>query len=348
MLDKILALKKGENSVKEFNEHIRQGIPSAVFGVPDAFKNYLVSTLDQKVLYVVKDPLTARVAVDAIKEIADKKAVYIPPKDEILMSSRAFSKDNLYQRLCALSEFDNADVIVATAETLMQTAPKNLSAVTLIKDQDCNQGDIVSTLVSIGYQRVETVSTQGTFSVRGDIIDVYAINQPNPVRIDFFGDNVETIKFYDVETRANLGYVDSVKIIQAVEFTFANDDINLFKTIIKNDLNSVSKDGKLRLKIIAGDLEADMENRNLDGLSILSPLSVDCATVFDLLPQDTVVIIDEAKRVKELADLNFTEFTERYHSLRVAGEVFTFAEKNFCSIDTLTERLKKYRLCALY
>ena len=347
MLNKILDLKNGQNSVKEFTECIRQGIPSAVFGVSDAFKNYLVSTLDEKVLYIVKDPITARAAVDAVKEIADKKAVYIPPKDEVLMSSRAFSKDSIYQRLCALTELDCADVIVTTAETLMQTAPKNLRAITLVKDQDCNQGEIISDLVSIGYQRVDSVATQGTFSVRGDIIDIFAVNEKNPVRIDFFGDTVEAVKFYDVDTRENLGYVESVKIVQAVEFTFANDDINLFKTIIKNDLKTVSKDGKVRLKTIAGDLEGALENRDLDGLTALSPLSVDCATVFDLLPDNVVVVIDEAKRVKELAELNFTEFTERYHSLRAAGEVFTFAEKNFCDLERLTERLKKYRLCAL-
>ena len=52
MLDKILNLKNGNNSVKEFTDCVRQGIPSAVFGVTDAFKNYLLSVTDEKILYI--------------------------------------------------------------------------------------------------------------------------------------------------------------------------------------------------------------------------------------------------------------------------------------------------------
>ena len=136
MLEKILRLKNGDNSVKEFIDCVRQGIPSAVFGVTDAFKNYMVSALDEKVLYIVKDPLTARAALEQITELSDKKVVFIPAKDEILLYSRAFSKDNVYARIRALSQAKDADVIIVTAETLMQIAPKTILSVHLIKDMD--------------------------------------------------------------------------------------------------------------------------------------------------------------------------------------------------------------------
>ena len=108
MLENLLQLKKKENALNEFISCVRQGIPSAVFGVTDAFKNFMVSALDEKVLYVVKDGLTARAAVDAIKEISGKTAVYIPPKDEILLHSRAFSKDNTYARINAFANLEKA------------------------------------------------------------------------------------------------------------------------------------------------------------------------------------------------------------------------------------------------
>ena len=85
MLEKVLTLKEKQNSLHEFCENIRQGIPSAVFGVCDAFKNFLISILDEKVLYVVKDAMTARIAIEAVNELVGKKAVYLPPKDEILL-----------------------------------------------------------------------------------------------------------------------------------------------------------------------------------------------------------------------------------------------------------------------
>ena len=55
MLDIILQLKDRENSVNELRSSIRQGIPSAVFGVAEPFKNYLLSAIDDKVLYIVKE-----------------------------------------------------------------------------------------------------------------------------------------------------------------------------------------------------------------------------------------------------------------------------------------------------
>ena len=92
MLDFLDQIKYGTNSVKEFNECIRQGIPSAVFGVSKVFKNYMVSTVDFPVLYVVKDAITAEQSVKEIKEFSGKEVVFIPPKDFNLVMLKAFSK----------------------------------------------------------------------------------------------------------------------------------------------------------------------------------------------------------------------------------------------------------------
>ncbi|MBQ3047213.1 MAG: transcription-repair coupling factor [Clostridia bacterium] len=347
MLEDFLSLKNRDNSISEFIDNVRQGIPSAVFGVNDSFKNFLVSTINDKVLFVAKDGVAARNFKDGIKEFSDKTVVYIPPKDEILLQAKAFSKDSAYERIAALYAAAKADVIVATAETLMQTAPLKIEDITLNKGADVSQEQTVTKLVRLGYSRVDSVMSKGSFALRGDILDVFAINCDSPVRIDFFGDTVESIKFYDADTRENLGFTDSVSIVQAVEFTFADDDINLFKSVIKNELKNVSGDGRVRLKVIADDIETAMENLNTDGFSSLSPLSKSVGTVFDYLSNETVVIIDEAKRVHELAVLSSTEFTERFNSLRQAGEVFSFADKNFKSVEWLAEMLKKYRQVAM-
>ena len=266
MPENIIQLKNTNNSVKEFNECIRQGIPSAVFGVTDAFKNYLVSTLDQKVLYVVKDLLTARIASEQITQLTHKSVVIIPPKDEILLYSKAFSKDNTYARIAAFSGAKQADVIITTAETLMQTAPKSIDYILAEKDGELNQEETLKKLVEFGYKRVDAVDVQGTFSLRGDILDVFPVSSENPVRIDFFGDTVESIKNFDVETRANLGFIDSVKILQAHEFIFANDDLKMLKSIILNEYRKSEKSAKERLKTIIDDLEVAMENNDADRL----------------------------------------------------------------------------------
>ena len=176
MLEKILKLKNRKNSISELDDCIRQGIPSAVFGVSDAFKNYIISAIDDKVLYIVKDNVAARYALEGITELSGKKVVYIPPKDETLLNSKAFSKDNTYARISALSQINDADVVITTAEALMQTAPKSVLSLTLEKNHDRSQEDAVSALVRMGYERVDSVSSKGTFALRGDVLDVFPIN----------------------------------------------------------------------------------------------------------------------------------------------------------------------------
>lgn len=347
MLDKIFALAKKENSVLEFNNAVRQGMPLAVFGVTDAFKNFLVCTLNERVLYVVKDALTARISVDAINEMTDKKAIYIPSKDELLITSRAFSKDNLHARISAMFEMANADVMVVTVESLMQIAPKTVRSITIEKDKDLNQRDAITKLVSLGYTRVETVSSKGTFSVRGDILDVYPINLESPIRVDFFGDTVEAIKKYDAESRENLGYIEKATLPQAVEFCFYDDDVNLFKARIKNEIKTATSSSRTRLKILSDDILVALENRDLDFLGALAPLSVDAVNLLDVIDKDVVVVFDEAKRINELGELSFTEFKERFKSLREEGEVFSFAEHCACDVNVLKEKLKRFRLVAM-
>ena len=347
MLKNIINLSTKDNSVKELLSFIRQGIPSAVFGVTDAFKNYLVSVMQDKVLYIVKDSVSARYSLDGIKELCGKKVIYLPAKDETLLVSRAFSKDNAYERIVALGNLPDADVIVTTMEALMQLVPNKVEKLTFVKDGDKSQEQTLKTLVKMGYERVESVVSKGTFSIRGDILDVYPINEEHPFRIDFFGDTVETIKKYDAESRENLGFCDEITVFQATEFTFSNDDINLFKTEIKEQIKCAEKDRKVRLRVLADDMEVAMENFNADGFSALAPLSNSATNLINLLDKNTVVVFDEAKRINELALLNEREFNERFSSLYDAGEVFAFANKNLSGVEWVIDHLKGFREVAL-
>ena len=176
MLEKILSLKEGNNSVNEFCNALSQGIPSAIFGVNEPFKSYLVSAVCDKVLFVVKDNISAWLSAELIKDYSGKKVVVVPAKDEVLLTNKAFSKERQYSRLIALSQIKTADVVIATPEALMQYCPKNIAELTISVEQDITREQVIKTLVDIGYVRVDSVESSGAFSVRGDMIDVFPIN----------------------------------------------------------------------------------------------------------------------------------------------------------------------------
>jgi len=347
MLEKILSLKDSNNSVNEFCQAVRQGVPSAIFGVNDAFKNYLVGTLPDKVLLVVKDNITAWLSSELITDFSGKKTVIIPPKDEVLLTSKAYSKERQYARIKALSQIKEAKVIIATPEALMQPCPKTIERLNVWLNGNLERDLVVKKLAEMGYVRVDSVESAGTFSVRGDIVDVFPIGEETPFRIDFFDDTVEDIKKFDPETRKGLGRVKDVEILSAVEFTFTETEKKNLLSRMRDDLKRANREQSVRLSVLKSDAENAVENNSFDSLSVYSTLSSISARVFDLLDQDTVVVVDECKRVYEMAELIEKEFTERYKSLLESGEVFSFQQENLIGLERLSTELKKFRITAV-
>ena len=341
MLEKITALKLRENSVNEFVSAIRQGVPSAVFGVSDAFKNYLVSAVDKPVLYIVKDGLSAYTAEKAITEFSGKKVVYLPSREETLIYTRAFSKDGLYKRISALKDIKTADCIITTADALMQVFPKEIMTFTLKKGHTVSRDEIVAFLTETGYERVESVEAKGTFSVRGDVLDVFSVSEKEPFRIDFFDDEIENIKTFDAESRKPTGVVTTAEIIQAKEFVFRDGEIEELLDVAKCEVREADRTRAARLKEIYDDLTFSAEKKD-EGLNVLAVLSKSNGSLFDILRPNTAVVFDEAKRIYDLAELCAREFTERFHSLYSAGEVFSFARQNCTGVEELKGRLTAF------
>ena len=108
-------------------------------------------------------------------------------------------------------------VVVATAEEAAQfvTAPQKIDdAVLSFKvGEDYEWEAILSGLVSGGYERSDLVDRRGLFSVRGDIIDIYPLNEKEPIRLEFFGDTLENIRYFNEQTQKSSIKTDSVCIL---------------------------------------------------------------------------------------------------------------------------------------
>ena len=108
-------------------------------------------------------------------------------------------------------------VVVATADEAAQfvTAPQKIDdAVLSFKvGEDYERETILSGLVSGGYERSDLVDRRGLFSVRGDIIDIYPLNEKEPIRLEFFGDTLENIRYFNEQTQKSSIKTDSVRIL---------------------------------------------------------------------------------------------------------------------------------------
>ena len=124
------------------------------------------------------------------------------------------------ERLALLAKIDSEPgphVIVTTRASLEQPAPKRgaVSAATLKIRQGATStmGQLLEKLSGSGYERVAQVNTRGQFAVRGGIVDLYSWQAPLPVRLEFFGDNVESLREFDIDTQTSVRDLRKIDIL---------------------------------------------------------------------------------------------------------------------------------------
>jgi len=146
-------------------------------------------------------------------------------------------------------------------------------------------------LVSCGYQRTDIVEQPGSFSVRGSIIDIYSPSETNPVRIDLFGNTVETIKKFDPTTQRTTSDVEAFFISPVREVSLSEQSVLLFKEKLKSflDKKGIRKDVRDQL------IEFTENNVYFPGIEYYLPFFyTNTASFTDYLPKDTeVILMDE-------------------------------------------------------
>ena len=349
LVEKIKQLNS-DSELLSITQNIRLGMPTAVFGVTSTAKAVITSLIDQPVLYIAKDVLALERIATLIEQVSGKSTATLYPKDDVILYKRAFSKYSLFKRLNGLYQIKKgAQVVVTTLPALSQLFPTKFPIITVEKGKEIVIADIVKELVEMGYVRLDYVSGQGTFSVRGDILDVYAVNSENPYRIDFFGDEVETIKLFNQETREKISLLDRVDICPATDCFLDIQDKENIKESLSYALKSV-KDANAYA--VASGLLAEVEERAFNGdnnvLSFIMPLLSTVTTdIFHFLPKDTIVVYDEPKAIKDLAESVYKEHQERLKGLFNSGNAFEFSSAQLSDMEDTLALLQEKRAVAL-
>ena len=324
---------------------IRLGTPTAAFGVSDELKYLLASLSRRQTLYVAADAVSAAKAHKSISVLSGKKCVRLPAKDEVILYKDALSKDALFNRLTAVHALQSgADIIVADVQALMQLVPARVESITFEAGGDYDYVALPSKLVGMGYSREYVPDSRGTFTVRGDILDIFPVNSDTPVRIDFFGDAVERIRPYDAASGERLEAVESVTVISAVEAPYETEEIvNIKKEISENLKTCADSAAYRRAKTLSEELIAKLESgAPFAGSAFVMPLLKCARTVFDCLKSDALIIFDECKLVNDALNGLYNEHTERVKELKKGGEAFAFSINQMLSSQTLIDAFNKF------
>ncbi len=199
-------------------------------------------------------------------------------------------------------------------------------------------------LTDNGYERTGLVDGRNQFGIRGDILDVFLPSHNYPVRLEFFGDEIESIRHFDVTSQISIEEIPSIDILPVHE-------------IVLNQKGSDAGIQKLqleatRLGIPSSRIDELTEKisclKSFTGMEWLAPFfSENMETVFDYLPKETVLVVQEQDILKEKCDEFCGLIEEEYDRCLSRGDMTASPEQLYLNQDTLFDQLQKKPLLKL-
>ena len=259
-----------------------------------------------KYLIVASNLYKAQQIFNLLYSFVGEENVELFPQDELIRAeSIAQSKEMTAQRLAVLDSIikNKAKIIV----TNISGATRYLPSEELFKKNTLNfkVGDaydlleIKKQLVKAGYYMVNKVDSSLQFASRGDILDVYSVGEENPIRIEFFGDEIESIRYFDIATQISKQKISKITILPGSDILLTDEEItsgivNIKEKITKNNEFLPLKSRENLDYYVNRDLDKILES-NLDEsiYKYFSFLSDNVCSIFDYCHDFVKVMVDQ-------------------------------------------------------
>ena len=295
---------------------LKNNTPVSLSGVSDIHKAHIAAALcerDGVSLLICRNEVLGRQFCSDVNAIMGKgAAVFFPERDLCFDISETSSRDYEQERLSALcrSLEGEAKLIIAPVSAAMQLCPLpdelRKSMFTLKAGDTLTIDDLSEKLIRGGYIRRAQIDGTGQFSVRGGIVDVFCPAHTLPYRIEFWGDDVDSISPFDLDTQRRGENAELLTITPARENLF---DIPLLLSMLKKDLEKTkSSDIKTELTKDIAFIESGVDAC----LDKFIPYSTLCGTVFDYVDNFVFAaefsdIIESSKGFSDRLNLQISE-----------------------------------------
>ena len=271
----------------------------------------------QLVVYAAKDTEAAFHACAEIRFYAqDAKRVMIFPDWEILPYDHfSAHQDIVSERLATLHDLpaSKGGVLVVPVPTLLQrlAPPSYVHAQTLLLETG-QKYDIAAErerLASAGYRATDTVTERGEYAVRGSLMDIFPMGAANPIRIDLFDDEIDTLRTFDADTQRTIAETDAIRILPAREMPLDAEGIRRFRDAWHRGFNA-----DVRRCPVYQDVSEGLAPQGIEYYLPMFFPPGDTASLFDYLPPNAVFVLEED--VYAAAKGHLANVTARYEALR--------------------------------
>jgi transcription-repair coupling factor (superfamily II helicase) len=329
------------------------------YGISDTQKSLIASAVCENThkscLIITHNEIVARKIYEDIGFLKPSAGLLLSSGEVIFHKIDARSSEIKQQRLLTIDELLSGEtkIVCASVEALL----KKMMPASRFKDikRSVSLGDIVDvdefvTLFFVaGYERVDMVEGKGQFSIRGGIIDFYPLTATNPVRIELFDDEVDSIRYFDAMTQRSIEKIKTIEINAARELLLYDNEIKSAAQVLNHALekrlkalNSAGKkkDAERLSEVIKEDIDKLNQGVYFEGLEkYLNFFKLEFNSILDYL-KDFIIIIDEPNRVRQRYDNMELEFQEQFKGLLASNEVLPEQYGTFFTYDQLLTKFK--------
>jgi transcription-repair coupling factor (superfamily II helicase) len=365
-LEGVLAPLAGAEKFNKLVGNLKKGRGHQfLYGLGGSQKSYLAAGLwsatGRTCLYITADLAEANNVYDDLATfLSPERVLFFPPLGTLPYDFEAQSQEIISQRLQVLQrllEGEKEVMIVTTVPALQRALPPVESFkgrdLTLKAGSVVEREELLEKLIWLGYERVELVEGRGQFAARGSIVDIFPLTTAFPYRIEFFDDEVESIRQFAVEDQLSRQRVEAVKIFPARELILTPAE----RERGREDLAQRGEEICSRLEAkgrgpLARKLRQRWEQYNEEaegfiyypGIDNLLPLYYPApVTLMNYLPSGAVVILDEPARVQERAKEFLTQMVEIHSNLLEEGRAFPFQVDNYLSWEKIAAGCQRHR-----
>ena len=308
----------------------------------DALAISEIAEQNQNLTVVVTPDTRSAVRLSRVlSELSSQNVCLFPDWETLPYDTFSPHQEIISSRLSALFHLQNAKkgIFLLPISTLMQRLcpPQYLQHnVLLIKKGDRLVIDKMRLqLEAAGYRAVEQVLEHGEYAVRGALLDLFPMGSAVPFRLDFFDDEIDSIRTFDVDTQRTLDEINSINLLPAHEFPMDDKGIEFFRAQFRETFGEIRRDPEhIYQQISKGTL--------ISGIEYWQPLFFsEMATLFDYLPEQTLFIDMENNQMQ--GERFYQDAKQRYEQCKVDPmRPLLPPEKLWLNVDEVNRRLKSY------
>ncbi|WP_099832556.1 transcription-repair coupling factor [Streptococcus suis] len=318
----ILDILHKNKQINQWQSGLNKSTRQLLLGLSGTSKSLVMATaydsLAEKIMIVTATQNEAEKLVADLTAIVGSENVYNFFTDDSPIAEFVFaSKERTQSRIDSLNfliDSTSSGILVASmaACRVLLPSPETYkgSKIQLEVGQEIEVDKLVKNLVNIGYKKVSRVLTQGEFSQRGDILDIFDMQAEAPYRIEFFGDEIDGIRIFDVDSQKSLENLDEISISPASDIILSSEDYSRASQYIQTAIEqSTREEQQSYLREVLADMQT--EYRHPDLRKFLSCIYEQSWTLLDYLPKSSPLFLDDFHKIadkqaqfeKEIADL---------------------------------------------